>query len=104
MLIGLMAILKAGCQYVPIDGGVASDEALRHIFEDTEARFVLCLPTYWNRVKQFAGQHTIVLELGMETGAFYHPHRPCIEVSPEDGLYAMYTSGRFSIAASNTIV
>jgi non-ribosomal peptide synthetase component F len=104
MLIALMAILKAGCQYVPIDGGVASDEALRHIFEDTEARFVLCLPTYWDRVKQFAGQHIIVLELGMETGAFYPPHRPAIQVSPEDGVYAMYTSGGFFNATFSTII
>jgi non-ribosomal peptide synthetase component F len=103
MLIALMAILKAGCQYVPIDGGVASDEALRHIFEDTGARFVLCLPRYWDRVRQFVSQHVVVLELGMETGAFYPPHRPAIEVSPEDGVYAMYTSGASSIGTFNNI-
>jgi non-ribosomal peptide synthetase component F len=50
MLIDIMGILKAGCQYVPIDGGVASDEALRHMFRDTEAQFILCLPGFWNRV------------------------------------------------------
>lgn len=94
MLIGLLAILKAGCQYVPIDGGVASDQALQHIFEDTEARFILCLPRYWDRVRQFARGDAIVLELGMDTGAFYSPLRPSIKVSSEDSVYAMYTSGR----------
>ena len=93
MLIGFFAIMKAGCQYVPIDGGVASDEALRHIFEDTEARFILCLPQYWDRVKQFANLNTIVLELGMNTGAFYSASRPGIPVTSDDGVYAMYTSG-----------
>jgi non-ribosomal peptide synthetase component F len=93
MLIGFLAILKAGCQYVPIDGGVASDEALRHIFADTEARFILCLPRYWDRVKQFASQEAIVLELGMNTGAYYSPLRPGIIVTSDDGVYAMYTSG-----------
>jgi non-ribosomal peptide synthetase component F len=93
MLIGLLAILKAGCQYVPIDGGVASDEALRHIFVDTEARFILCLPRYWDRVKQFANEQAVVLELGMSTGAYYSPLRPGIPVTSEDGVYAMYTSG-----------
>lgn len=93
MLIGLLAILKAGCQYVPIDGGVASDQALQHIFEDTEARFILCLPKYWDKVRQFASKNAIVLELGMETGAFYSPLRPSVKVSANDGLYAMYTSG-----------
>jgi non-ribosomal peptide synthetase component F len=93
MLVGLLAILKAGCQYVPIDGGVASDQALLHIFKDTEARFVLCLPRYWERVKQFRGEDNIVLELGMNTGAFYSPLRPLVNVSSTDGVYAMYTSG-----------
>jgi non-ribosomal peptide synthetase component F len=93
MLIGFLAILKAGCQYVPIDGGVASDEALRHIFADTEARFILCLPRYWDRVKHFANQETVILELGMNTGAYYSPTRPGIRVTSDDGVYAMYTSG-----------
>jgi non-ribosomal peptide synthetase component F len=93
MLIGFFAIMKAGCQYVPIDGGVATNEALRHIFEDTEARFILSLPPYWDRVKQFASHDAIVLELGMNTGAFYSPLRPGIQVTSSDGVYAMYTSG-----------
>lgn len=95
MLIGFLAILKAGCQYVPIDGGVASDQALQHIFEDTEARFILCLPRYWDKVKQFASPDAIVLELNMNTGAFYSPSRPGVQVTAEDGLYAMYTSGKY---------
>ncbi|KAF2128253.1 acetyl-CoA synthetase-like protein [Dothidotthia symphoricarpi CBS 119687] len=94
MLIGILAILKAGCQYVPIDGGVASEQNLEHIIKDTKARFILCLPTYWNRVMQFAHQDTVVLELGMDTGAFYSPQRPKVQVSSDDGVYAMYTSGR----------
>ena len=93
MLIGILAILKAGCQYVPIDGGVASEQALKHMLDDTEARFVLCLPIYWDKVTQFKRRDAIVLELGMDTGAFYSPQRPNIRVSADDGVYAMYTSG-----------
>jgi acyl-coenzyme A synthetase/AMP-(fatty) acid ligase len=93
MLIGLLAILKTGCQYVPVDGGVASDQAMQHMFEDTEARFILCLPKYWDKVRQFARRDAIVLELGMDTGAFYSPLRPNIRVTADDGVFAMYTSG-----------
>ncbi|KAJ4984956.1 amino acid adenylation domain-containing protein [Stagonosporopsis vannaccii] len=102
MLIGLLAILKAGCQYVPIDGGVASDQALQHIFEDTECRFILCLPKYWDKVRQFASRTSILLELGMDTGAFYSPLRPCVKVSANDGVYAMYTSGKSSAALDSS--
>jgi non-ribosomal peptide synthetase component F len=93
MLIGILAILKAGCQYVPIDGGVASEEALKHMLDDTEARFILCLPIYWDKVSQYKRRDAVILELGMGTGAFYSPQRPNIRVSAEDGVYAMYTSG-----------
>ncbi|KAF1940829.1 acetyl-CoA synthetase-like protein [Clathrospora elynae] len=93
MLIGILAILKAGCQYVPIDGGVVSEKALQHIFEDTEGRFTLCLPSYWDKVRQFARQDAIIVALSMNTGAFYSPRRPRIRVSSNDGVYAMYTSG-----------
>jgi non-ribosomal peptide synthetase component F len=93
MLIGILAILKTGCQYVPIDGGVASEQALKHMFEDKEARFILCLPDYWDRVRQFARRDAVVLELGMDAGAFYSPQRPQVQVLSNDGVYAMYTSG-----------
>lgn len=93
MLIGILAILKAGCQYVPIDGGVASHRALQHIFTDTEARFVLCLPRYWDRIRHFVRRDAIIIVLNMDIGDFYPTHRPNIPVSSTDGAYAIYTSG-----------
>jgi non-ribosomal peptide synthetase component F len=92
MLIGLLGILKAGCQYVSIDGGVVTDTALRHVVKDTGARFILCLPRYWDRVKSLSGA-CVVLEVGLETGLFYDKARPAVHVDGEDGVYAMYTSG-----------
>jgi non-ribosomal peptide synthetase component F len=94
MLIGIFAVMKAGCQYVPIDGGVASEKALQHIFEDTEAQFILCLPKYWDKARQFARRDAIIIALDMNTGAFYSHQRPEIPVTSEDGVYAMYTSGK----------
>ncbi|KAF1846733.1 acetyl-CoA synthetase-like protein [Cucurbitaria berberidis CBS 394.84] len=93
MLIGLFAILKAGCQYVPIDGGVTSEKALQHIFADTEARFILCLPRFWDKIRQFARKDAIIVALETNTGAFYSTERPTIEVTSADGAYAIYTSG-----------
>lgn len=97
MLIGILAILKAGCQYVPVDGGVASEQALQHIFTDTEARFILCLPRFWDKIRQHAKPDAIVLALEANTGAFYSTERPKVEVSSADGAYAIYTSGKTSI-------
>lgn len=96
MLIGIMAILKAGCQYVPIDGGVASDQALQHIFTDTGARFILCLSKFWDRTRRFATRNTVIIAFDMDTGAYYSVDRPSRESSPGDGAYAIYTSGMYN--------
>lgn len=93
MLIGIFAILKAGCQYVPIDGGVASEQALHHIFTDTNARFILCLPRFWDKVRRFARRDAVIFALDMEVGSFYSPKRVELEVASQDGAYAIYTSG-----------
>jgi non-ribosomal peptide synthetase component F len=97
MLIGILAILKAGCQYVPIDGGVTSEQALQHIFTDTEARFILCLPKLWDKVRRFAKRDAIIIALEASTGAFYSTERPKCKTIPSDGAYAIYTSGKHGV-------
>lgn len=95
MLVGIFAILKAGCQYVPIDGGVASDRQLNHIFTDTAARHILCLPKFQNRVTQFAGAETQITQLTLGGAYNTSTERPSIRYGSNDGCYAIYTSGKF---------
>ena len=97
MLVGIMAILKAGCQYVPVDGGVASDKQLKHILCDTEARYVLCLPKFQARVREFAGANVSITTLDIELCKGFSNARPNTEVTTMDGCYAIYTSGTFSV-------
>jgi amino acid adenylation domain-containing protein len=93
MLVGIFAILKAGCQYVPMDGGVVSEEALQHTMADTEAAFVLCLPRFEDKVKKLIRPNVRVFCLGTGTEDVCMPYRPSVSVSKSDGAYAIYTSG-----------
>jgi non-ribosomal peptide synthetase component F len=95
MLVGIFAILKAGCQYVPVDGGVSSEQALRHILKDTEARFVLCLPKFEDKIKTCSDTEIAMVVLGQGVEVFGSKERPNVPVSSEDGIYAIYTSGMF---------
>jgi|SRR5690242_15736417 len=94
MLVGIFAILKAGCQYVPIDGGVASDKQLAHIFRDTAAQHILCLPKFQGRVEQFASEGVHITTLSLDQFASMAKERPLVNCSSADGCYAIYTSGR----------
>jgi non-ribosomal peptide synthetase component F len=94
MLVGIFAILKAGCQYVPVDGGVASEVALTHILSDSGAKFILCLPKFWERTSKIAKQDAVIVSLDANVGADFPSTRPSVQVSRHDGAYAIYTSGK----------
>lgn len=93
MLVGIFAILKAGCQYVPVDGGVASDVSVGHIMKDTGCRFVLCLPKFAEKVQRLADSTVTVVPLGIDVDALASEGRPQVNVTGADGIYAIYTSG-----------
>jgi non-ribosomal peptide synthetase component F len=97
MLIGILAILKSGSQYVPIDGGVTSEQALMHIVADIDARFILCMPKFWDKTRRFARRDAIIFTLDEDVAAFYPSSRPQIQLSSNDGAYVIYTSGMFTI-------
>lgn len=104
MIVAIFAVLKSGCQYVPMDGGVASDDALAHVFSEAEPPFILCLARYSHRAHRFAMPGTQILSLedswttltdfDVEDG-----HQ--VSVDPEDGAYIIYTSGRYSLRSKN---
>ncbi|OAG08443.1 acetyl-CoA synthetase-like protein [Paraphaeosphaeria sporulosa] len=93
MLVGIFAILKSGCQYVPMDGGVVSEEALQHTLRDTQASFVLALPKFESKVERCAPQGVRIVCLGTKQEVSAPSHRPVVPVSAGDGAYAIYTSG-----------
>lgn len=99
MLVGILAVLKAGCQYVPIDGAISSERALEHVTRDTSLSLVLCLAKFEEKVRRNAPSRTLVTVLGLDAGSSCSMLRPGIAVAASDGAYAIYTSGvyrRFS--------
>jgi non-ribosomal peptide synthetase component F len=97
MVIAILAILKCGCQYVPLDGGVIPEQSLRHIFHDTQASFILCLEKFLHRVQQVARPESCVIVLdgagAAELDVSSITMKPNIGVESCDGAYVIYTSG-----------
>ncbi|RDW73351.1 hypothetical protein BP6252_07258 [Coleophoma cylindrospora] len=94
MVIAILAILKCGCQYTPLDGQVTPEAAMQHIFTDTQAPYVLCQEKFQQKVRPLVDASCTVLVLDeISEPAQAVSVRPNVDVSPTDGAYVIYTSG-----------
>ncbi|HEY7419956.1 MAG TPA: amino acid adenylation domain-containing protein, partial [Ktedonobacteraceae bacterium] len=89
-VIALLAILKAGGAYVPLDPD-APERRLSFILEETHARLLL---TYSPWEGALPAQVTaLALHPLSSLLAHEQEYNPCNQVSPENTIYVMYTSG-----------
>ncbi|KAI1180312.1 acetyl-CoA synthetase-like protein [Nemania sp. FL0916] len=96
LLVGIIAILKAGAQYVPLDGGITADGALEHVINDCGGRIILCLRKYRAKVERHSRKYgSEIMELdGQATKALAgNEKRPVVKMDPSFGAYVVYTSG-----------
>ncbi|TVY36167.1 Adenylate-forming reductase [Lachnellula occidentalis] len=82
MVVAMLAVLKCGCQYAPLDGGVLPETLLRYILVNTQAN---------------NGASVVVLDSAEEDNSKDISDRPGVDVSPLDGAYVIYTSGTTGI-------
>jgi len=96
MVVAILAVLKCGCQYAPLDGGVVPETLLGHIVVNTRTQFVLCLEKFYSKVQRCSnGASIVVLDSPLESTSTISAERPTVEVVPSDGAYVIYTSGNF---------
>lgn len=93
MLVAILAVLKTGCQYIPIDGGVVTEQMLSHIFRDTQAPVILCLKKFEEKVKRMAAYDQQICVIDGPQPAT-SAERLDVAVDEKDGAYIIYTSGR----------
>lgn len=93
MIIAMLAVLKSGCQYVPLDGQVTTESALHHIMKDTGAPFVLCLKKFQQKIEQLADPTIRIVVLDSSLEKPESQWRPELDINESDGAYAIYTSG-----------
>lgn len=95
MAVAILAVLKSGCQYIPLDGGVVAESALPHIVRDTQSKFILCLERFLPKAEKAAlyGGHIIAVDQPNDNSEPQDLSRPNLNVAPSDGAYVIYTSG-----------
>ncbi|MEO5562925.1 MAG: amino acid adenylation domain-containing protein, partial [Chitinophagaceae bacterium] len=88
MLIGLLAVLKSGAAYVPIDPSYPEDR-IRYILQDSRAR-VLLADGYLDNAFEYEGA---VLHFDNSQKKIYSIEDLVCPVIPDDLCYMIYTSG-----------
>lgn len=92
MVVGILAILKAGAAYIPLDGNIVTDNTLRHALNDSAPLLVLAQRKFVNRVNEIP---TMCLEDSICRGPTEtHCVKPVDLSGTNDSAYIIYTSGK----------
>jgi non-ribosomal peptide synthetase component F len=91
-VVAVLAVLKAGAQYVPLDAVTVTDDTLAHVLADSGAKLCLVMDEYAHRVRRTPA---LVLEHAIREDEMKDApaDKPEELASPDDGCYVIYTSG-----------
>jgi len=99
MVVFILAVLKAGGQYVPLDGAVTPEAILKHVIVDSDAAIILCLPKFRSKIERCM-PHSLkeavkVVEMDSTSSLWKTGDKaqPNIDIKTADGAYVIYTSG-----------
>lgn len=99
MLVGIVAILSCGAQYVPLDGGVVPDTTLKHVIKQTggSSSTVLVLKSTQYRVEASEVANVVVIDEDNQNEEDLYSQTLGLEdlAEPDHGCYVIYTSGMY---------
>lgn len=90
MVIGILAILKAGAAYVPLDGSIVTQSTLEHVLQDSRSILTLVLQEYLHRVTDYPN---VCLDEAIANISSENSTKPEDLSFPDDSAYIIYTSG-----------
>ncbi|HXQ71610.1 MAG TPA: amino acid adenylation domain-containing protein, partial [Pyrinomonadaceae bacterium] len=91
VIVGLLAILKAGAAYVPLDPAAPQDR-LAYVLSDADVRVLLTMRHLSERVPA-REMHVISLDTDRDLIALERDENLSVRVHPESLAYIIYTSG-----------
>lgn len=93
LIVSILAVLKSGAQYVPLDAVTITDATLDYVLEDSKPSAVLVMNEFAHRVQTqvpiFKVEDVILADEELNADAT----KPEDDTSPADGAYVIYTSG-----------
>ncbi|KAI0340623.1 AMP-binding protein [Trametopsis cervina] len=92
-IIALLAVLRAGAAYVPLDGALATEVTLRRIVEDASPAYVLVSRVHEQQMRSIDTRYECIESLLEAYVSHTTASIPEDVVGPNDGAYVIYTSG-----------
>ena len=90
MLVAVLAVMKAGAAYIPLDPKFPA-KRLEQIIEETEFPILLTLSRHMDDLPKFGG--TVLSVDGKAAELAKEPHQPLPKISQEMCAYVIFTSG-----------
>ncbi len=90
MVISLLAILKAGATYVPLDPEYPKDR-IEFMLEDSSAKILLTSNKYHNHFKSAAAE--LLIENALKKAKAQSDNEPEVDIDGDNLAYILYTSG-----------
>ena len=90
MLVALLAIMKAGAAYIPLDPDYPEDR-IAFILEDAKAKLLITSKKYDGKFSNPRGY--LLVENALAESRQLASSQPNVKVSPHDLVYVLYTSG-----------
>jgi non-ribosomal peptide synthetase component F len=93
LIVAILAVLKSGAQYVPLDAVTITEATLDYVLQDSKPSAVLVMDEFAHRVQSTVP--TLTLEDTILADEFSNADatKPEDTTSPSDGAYVIYTSG-----------
>ena len=92
LVVALLAVLKAGCAYVPVDPSYPQ-QRVELMLRDSGAQVVLTQGRLAQGLGAAGGVRIVAVDDEWEEIALHDASRPAVEVSPDHLAYVIYTSG-----------
>ena len=92
LAIGLLAVVKAGGVYVPLDPAYPR-ERIALILEDTQAPFIVSIQSLVAQLSSYRAPQLIILETAQQDIAHEDHSNPRLAIAADNPAYVLYTSG-----------
>lgn len=92
MVISILAILKAGCAYLPIPVDLPT-ERIQYMFQNSGCKLIVTSENKAEIVQELLAHEVILIDKASEKLIHHSADNPQIDLTPEAVAYVIYTSG-----------